>query len=200
MVPDGSEFKGYQDFVVQDLIIKPHNTRYRMERWLGPDGEYYVGKHPDELDDGHFGHNLICFIQYQYHHACVTQPLILEQLHEFGIDISSGQIHRILVENKERYHLEKEEILKTGLEISNHLHVDDTGARHKGKNGYCTHVGNDYFAHFESTESKSRINFLQILRAGHKDYILSHDALAYMASQNLPLQPMTGSLIWLTNI
>jgi hypothetical protein len=33
--------------------------------------------------------------------------------------------------------------------------VDDTGARHKGKNGYCTHIGNEWFAWFESTRVPS---------------------------------------------
>jgi hypothetical protein len=38
--------------------------------------------------------------------------------------------------------------------------VDDTGARHEGRNGYCTALGNDLFAYFESTDGKSRRNFL----------------------------------------
>ena len=42
--------------------------------------------------------------------------------------------------------------------------MDDTGARHEGKNGYCTAIGNDLFAYFESTDSKSRLNFLKVLR------------------------------------
>ncbi len=66
------------------------------------------------------------------------------------------------------------------------INVDDTGARHKGNNGYCTHIGNEYFAWFESTESKSRINFLKLLRAEHNDFIINDDALDYMSSQGLP--------------
>lgn len=64
-------------------------------------------------------------------------------------------------------------------------YADDTGARHQGRNGYCTHIGNELFAWFESTASKSRINFLELLRHGHTDYVLSEDALAYMSAQNL---------------
>ncbi len=28
-----------------------------------------------------------------------------------------------------------------GLAISDYIHVDDTGARHQGENGVCTHIG-----------------------------------------------------------
>jgi hypothetical protein len=64
--------------------------------------------------------------------------------------------------------------------------VDDTGTRHQGKNAYTTHIGNDYFAWFASTECKSRLNFLQWLRAGHMDYQIEEEALAYREHQKLP--------------
>jgi hypothetical protein len=102
--------------------------------------------------------------------SSVTQPLLCEQLREWGIEISSGQMNALLQEGKERFHSEKDGLLSTGLALSAYVTVDDTGARHQGKNGYVTHIGNEYFAWFQSTRSKSRINFLELLRAGHSDY------------------------------
>jgi hypothetical protein len=187
-VPEGSRFKGYADFVVQELVIKAETTRYRVERWYTPQGKLVTGKVPVavEVQGGHFGGTMQSFILYQYYHGQVTEPLLLEQLHEWGVVISSGQLHRLITEGKERFHREKEQILGAGLRVSGHIHVDDTGARHQGKNGYCTHMGNEWFAWFESTESKSRVNFLKLLRNGHTDYVVSSEALEYMAAQKMP--------------
>lgn len=184
-VPEGSEFKGYKNFIVQDLVINSHNTLYRMERWLTPDGVYVNGQLPSSVD-GHFGSTLKSYILYQYHQCHVTQPLILEGLGEFGIEISAGQINNILIGERDVFHQEKAEVLVAGLAISSHVNVDDTGARHNGKNGYCTHIGSDLFAWFESTESKSRINFLELLRAGRTDYVLNAESYDYMTAQKLP--------------
>ena len=65
--------------------------------------------------------------------------------------------------------------------------VDDSGARHNCRNGYVTHIGNECFAWFKSTPSKSRLDFLDLLRAGHKDYSLTVEAIRYMEQQKLPL-------------
>jgi len=115
----------------------------------------------------------------------------LEQLREWGIDISAGQISAIITEVGEGFHAEKEELLQVGLQVSDYIHVDDTGARHQGKNGYCTHIGNELFAYFASTDSKSRINFLELLRAGQDDYALNEEALTYMELRKLPKGPLS---------
>jgi len=77
-------------------------------------------------------------------------------------------------------------VLRAGLETSAFVSVDDTGARHAGKNGFCTQIGNDWFTWFGTRASKSRLNFLDLLRAGHTDYVLNDAAFAYLRERGLP--------------
>lgn len=188
-IPPGAVFKGWSDYTVQDLIINKKVILFKLATYVDANGKVLSAPLPSEYGTGHFGPQLIAFCLYQYHQCHVTQPLLLEALREFGIDISSGQLNIILVENKESYHLEKEAMLEPALRGAEYINTDDTGARHDGKNGYCTHVGGALFSYFKSTESKSRVNFLEVLRGKYTDYVISDEALEYMfehgASDNL---------------
>lgn len=189
-VPSEARFKGYDRFTVQDIEIKVVNTLYELERWLLPNGEYITAELPAAIAGHHFGPTLRTYTLHQYHHQGVTEPLLLDELREWGVDMSGGQLNRILIEDKDCFHEEKDDLLEVGLQISSYIQVDDTGARHKGKNGYCTHIGNELFAWFESTASKSRINFLGLLRGAYTDYYLNAAALDYMKRQRWPLGPL----------
>lgn len=160
-----------------------------MARWLTPDGQLLSGQLPAGLKAGkhgrHFGPNLLNYILYQHHHCQVTQPLLLEQLRVWGLRLSSGQLNRLLIEDKERSHAEKDGLLRAGLSHG-HVTVDDSGTRHQGKNGYVTQIGNKFFAWFSSTQSKSRVNFLTLLQGEHASYVINASALQYMRQQKLP--------------
>ncbi|MGC2460748.1 MAG: transposase [Steroidobacteraceae bacterium] len=185
-IPKGSRFKGYRDVVIQDLLIRAHNTRYRLARWLTPRGEYVTGELPAHLAEHHFGVTLRSYLLYQHHHCQVTQALLREQLREWGIDISSGAIDALLSTDQDGFHAEKDALLKSALATASYVTVDDSGARHRGKNGYVTQIGNADFAWFQSTESKDRMNFLQLLCAGEIGYRINAAALGYMYEQGLP--------------
>ena len=93
--------------------------------------------------------------------------------------------------DKDKLHTEKKTLLTAGINNSTYIQVDDTGSRHEGKNGYCTHIGNETFAWFTSTRYKSRVNFLQLLQGASIDYTINDAALNYMRADRLPQKPLT---------
>jgi hypothetical protein len=76
-------------------------------------------------------------------------------------------------------------VLENRCTLCGVVSVDDTGARHKAKNGFCTQIGNDRFTWFGSRSSKTRLNFLDLLRAGYTDFVLNDLAFDYMRGRGL---------------
>ena len=64
---------------------------------------------------------------------------------------------------------------------------------------FCTHIGNELFADFESTDSKSRQNFLEVLRGPDTDYTINDAAAAYWQRQELAravIERLTRGASW----
>jgi hypothetical protein len=126
----------------------------------------------------------------QYHQGQSTLPRLATFLRSVGIAISKRQLQRLLTDKQENFFAEARDVLRAGLATSPFVSVDrfakradvpdqtaepydvpegvsrtgvrrtDTGARHAGKNGFCTQIGNDWFTWFGTRASKSRLNFL----------------------------------------
>jgi hypothetical protein len=177
--PEGSRFKGYRDSVIQDLIIHRNNLLLRRQVWETPDGTVLVAAMPDDVR-GQFGANLHRLVVNLYYDGQSTMPRIHRFLTMVGVEISTGQIEAILNQHTDDLRSEAEAVLRAGLETSPYVSTDDTGARHGGQNAVCTEIGGPFFTVFITTFSKSRINFLELLRGGYNDYRINAAALAYL--------------------
>ena len=184
-VQPGARLVGYKSFIQQELMLEVINIRYRRPYYENSDGTLDITPRPEYLS-GHYGPSLKSHILYQYYHNQVTQPLIYQELRELGVRISKGQISNLLTLGHDQFHEEKDDLLPAAREVSKVLHTDDTTARHLGKNAHTLHIGNEFFASFVTTWSKSRINFLEILRAPYNDYVLSDDTVNYLEYFGLP--------------
>ena len=94
-------------------------------------------------------------------------------------------------ENHQGFIAEAQNVLRAQGHNQRHIALPvwrqtDTGARHAGKNGFCTQIGNEWFMVPHAVVRKSRLNFLDLLRAGYTDFVLNDAAYDYMRNQGLP--------------
>jgi hypothetical protein len=75
----------------------------------------------------------------------VTIPRLVAQLRGIGVAISKRQVMRLLIAGQDGFLAENRDVMRAGLQTAAWVSVDDTGARHAGKNGFCTQIGNDHF-------------------------------------------------------
>jgi len=183
--PAGSRHKGFEDIMVQDLMLKAETTRYRRERWETPDGERLIAPLPAGIVGGcgpHL-HRLVLMLHFQGQMTCERMVSLLTGL---GLMISKRQVVRLVTAKLDSFRSEDEAVLRAGLAGAPFITVDDTGARHAGKGCFTTHIGSDRFAAFRTGCGKSRLAFLGRLLGGGARYVINAAAIAYMRGADLP--------------
>ncbi|EPE94392.1 hypothetical protein RGCCGE502_31942, partial (plasmid) [Rhizobium grahamii CCGE 502] len=177
--PAGSRFKGYKSVYVRDLVLKAELVHYRRECWVTPDGKTVLAALPAGTIGG-YGANLRRLCLMLHAQGQVTTARLTTLLNDIGLDISKRQIVRLLTRQLDGFVAEDAAVLHAGLVSSSYVTVDDTGARHSHNPCYATHIGGPNFTVFRTTKSKSRLNFLSLLRGGYQDYVLNDAAFEYL--------------------
>jgi FtsZ-binding cell division protein ZapB len=183
-VPDGSRFKGYKDILVRELVLGSEVVRYRRERWVTPQGKLITAPMPDGII-GSYGPNLRRFCLALHAQGQVTTERLTSILQGIGIEISKSQVVRILMADLEIFVEEDAAVLHAGLLSAPIITVDDTGAKHQRHDGITTQIGGDRFTAFRTGSSKSRLNFLSLLRGGYNDYVFNDAAVDYLHTRGL---------------
>jgi len=183
--PSGSRHKGFEDVIVQDLMLRAEVTRYRRERWETPEGERVIAPLPAGIvgSCGPHLHRLVLMLHFQGQMTCERIMALLTGL---GLAISKRQVVRLLTAKLEDFRAEDEAVLQAGLTSAPFVTVDDTGARHAGKGCFTTHIGSDRFAAFRTGPGKSRLAFLRRLLGGAARYVINEAAIVYLREANVP--------------
>jgi outer membrane murein-binding lipoprotein Lpp len=181
-VPPGSRFKGYKTVVQRDLVLVAEVVRYKRERWLTPEGQTLIAPLPVGISGG-FGPGVRRFCLALHTQGQVTTERLTDLLNGIGLAISKREVVRLLTSDLEAFAKEDRAILQAGLVSSPYITVDDTGARHARRPGVTTQIGGERFTVFRTSRSKSRLNFLSLLRAGRDEYVVNEAALDYLRRQ-----------------
>jgi len=164
-LPEDIEFKGYEERIVQNIIIKTDNVLYRLEKYYSlSEGKTYIAKMEENLQDTEFGPETKALVATLYYENRVTENKIASFLNSNGLYISEGTISNILIKDKsEELTAEKQEIFNAGLRSATYQQIDDTGMRIAGKNGYATIVCNENYSAFFINLRKNRDTIKEIL-------------------------------------
>ncbi len=188
-LPYDAQHKGYRSVVTQDIVIKTNNIEFRLERYYSPsEKKTYEASLPDGVDgvDGEFGATLKSRILTWYFQGRMTENRIHQILSDIGIRISIGQISNIITKGHERFHQEKEEIIKAGIKSSSYQHIDHTGARVGGTNQHFTVLCNNYFSAFFIHPKKDRMSILRILSQEEElSYSINPYAMSFLEERGL---------------
>ncbi|NEI81509.1 cell division protein ZapB, partial [Rhizobium ruizarguesonis] len=182
--PPGSRFKGYKDCMVRDLVVRAEVVRYRRECWVTPEGRTIIAPLPAGIKGG-YGASLRRFCLMLHSHGQVTTQRLTTLLNDVGIEISKRQVIRFLTERLDGFHAEDAAVLHAGLVSAPFVTVDDTGARHANRNFHTTQIGGEHFTAFRTTPSKSRLNFLALLRGNYQDYVLNDAAFTFLETRQV---------------
>ncbi len=126
-VPPGSVRHDYASYSVQELRIEAFSIEYRLAQWKTPDGQIITARPPENLHGHHYGPMIQAYLLYQYHGCSVTQPQLLDWLHDVGISMSAGELHRLLTEGHGDFHEEKDALLSAGLRCSHYWQAGSWG-------------------------------------------------------------------------
>ena len=135
--------------------------------------------------DGHFGPELRRFVLAQYHQGQVTVPRLVALLRGFGIVISKRQIVRLLIAGKRASWTKPAACCVPACRARPGSRSTTPGRATKPRTASAPRSATRSSPGSRTTGSKSRLNFLELLRAGHGDYVINAEALAYMRARAL---------------
>jgi len=157
-LPDDAAFKGYEERIIQNIIIQTDNVLYRLEKYYSPsERKTYTAELDPSLQGTDFGPETKALVVTLYYENRVTENKIASFLNSNGLLISEGTVSNIIIKDKNvELTREKEEIFQAGLKSSTYQQIDDTGMRIAGKNGYATIVCNEEYSAFFINDRKNR--------------------------------------------
>ncbi len=168
--------------VVQGIVFRRDNVSYsgRVKQCQNC-GKRYRSILPPNLKRISFSPELASFLSF-WHYACrVTLPLLLRTMDGIGIQISSGQVSALLLQNGDNLQEADRQLRTAGIVKSSYLQSDASGAKRKEKTGkirnqYVQVISNKFLSIFSITKHYNAKTLNRLLgKNGRKKPFVSDD-------------------------
>lgn len=181
VLPKDAKFKGYEDVVVQDILLQTDNIRFYKQKYYSASmRKTYLAELPRGYE-GQFGPGIKALALVFYYGIGTSEPKILEFFENVDIHISAGEISNLLIKKQESFHAEKDAVYEAGLCSSPWQQSDDTLTRVDGQNQHCHVVCNPVYTSYHTRASKERLSVLDVLRNGRKRlFRLNEESIGYL--------------------
>jgi hypothetical protein len=185
-LPPDAVFKGYEDVVVQDVLFRTDNVRFRKEKFYSPSQHTTSRASLPPGYRGQFGPGIKSLALVFYYGAQMSEPKVAELLRSVGVRISDGQVSNLLIKDQAAFHAEKDALYQAGLASSPWQHLDDTSTRVNGQNGYCHIVCNPLYTAYFTRTAKDRLTVIDVL-TNHRSrrFVVNAEALSYVEAGGL---------------
>ena len=183
-LPEDAVHKGHTAVIIQDLKVSTDNVQFERETYYSPSlKKTFMADLPAGYD-GEFGPGVKTLVLSLYHNSNMTQPGILDFLQTTGMVISAATVSRIITEDHDVFHQEKEAIFDAGLQ-GNYQHIDDTTGRVHGQAHYVHIFSNPLYTAFFTRARKGRLTLIEILCRGELKFLFNEEASELMAAMGL---------------
>src|SRR6266702_1802991 len=185
-LPPDAVFKGYADVVVQDVLFRTDNVRFRKEKFYSPSQHTTSVASLPPGYRGQFGPGIKSLALVFYYGAQMSEPKVAELLRSVGVQISDGQVSNLLIKDQATFHAEKNAVYQAGLASSPWQHLDDTSTRVNGQNGYGHIVCNPLYTAYFTMAAKDRLTSIDVL-TNHRPrcVLVNAEALGYVEAFGL---------------
>jgi hypothetical protein len=180
-LPKDAKFKGCEDVVVQDILLRTDNILFHKRKYYAPSTrKTYLAELPRGYEV-QFGLGIKALTLAFYYGIGTSEPKILEFFENVGIQISAGEISNLLIKRQEDFHAEKDAVYEAGLRSSPWQQTDDTLTRVDGQNQHCHVVCNPVYTSYHTRASKDRLSVLDVLCNGRKRrFRLNEETIGYL--------------------
>jgi hypothetical protein len=185
-LPSDAVFKGYEIKHCIDIQLVTRKIEFKIAEYYSPSLKKSFYAEVPAGYKGQYGPGVKSLIHALSTACNLTRGNMVDFFKALDISISKSTVVNISTSDLAGLTDEHSEAFVTGVNLSPVAHIDDTGARHQGRNCNTTVVTTESVALFHTDESKSRLNAINVLGGAQGlKFLINDEAIEYIKNHRI---------------